>query len=104
MCPYDYHNKFLAPDGAGQFLWYSAELRAEWSVVRVPAEAGEFFSSLPRLEPIQLPIQWVRGILSLYVKRPEREADNSPPSSAEFKNSCSYNSTPTLRHHGVMIS
>jgi hypothetical protein len=33
----------------------------------------------------QPPIQWVRGALSLGVKQPGREADHSPPSSAEFK-------------------
>jgi hypothetical protein len=31
------------------------------------------------------PIQWVPGALSLGVKRPGREADHSPPSSAEVK-------------------
>jgi hypothetical protein len=33
----------------------------------------------------QPPIQWVLGALPLGVKRPEREADHSPPSSAEVK-------------------
>jgi hypothetical protein len=33
----------------------------------------------------QPPIQWVPGALSLGVKRPRREADHSPPSSAEVK-------------------
>jgi hypothetical protein len=37
------------------------------------------------LGPTQLPIQWVLGALSLRVKRPRREADHSPPSSAEVK-------------------
>jgi hypothetical protein len=31
------------------------------------------------------PIQWVQGALSLGVKRPEREADHSPSSTAEVK-------------------
>jgi len=35
----------------------------------------------------------VQGALSLGVKRPGREADNSPPSSAEVKNAWSYTST-----------
>jgi hypothetical protein len=35
--------------------------------------------------PTQPPIQWVPGALSLGVKRPEREADHTPPSSAEVK-------------------
>jgi hypothetical protein len=37
------------------------------------------------------------------VKRPGREADHSPPSSAEVKNSWSYTSTPPIRH-GVVRS
>jgi hypothetical protein len=37
------------------------------------------------LEPTQPPIQWVPGALSLGVKRLGREADYSPPSSAEVK-------------------
>jgi hypothetical protein len=40
------------------------------------------FSSLG---PTQPPIQCVQGALSLGVKRPGREADHSPPSSAEIK-------------------
>jgi hypothetical protein len=37
------------------------------------------------LGPTQPPNQWVPGALSLGVKRPGREADRSPPSSAEVK-------------------
>jgi hypothetical protein len=37
------------------------------------------------LEPTQPPIQWVPEALSLGIKWPDREADYSPPSSAEFK-------------------
>jgi hypothetical protein len=37
------------------------------------------------LGPTQPPIQWVPGALYLVVKRPGREADHSPPSSAEVK-------------------
>jgi hypothetical protein len=33
-------------------------------------------------------------VFSLVVKWPEREADHSPPSSAEVRNAWSYNSTP----------
>jgi hypothetical protein len=42
-------------------------------------------ASRPALGPTQPPIQWVPGALSLGVKRPGREADHSPPSSAEVK-------------------
>jgi hypothetical protein len=46
------------------------------------------------LGPTQPPIQQVPGALSLGVKRPGREADLSPPSSAEVKNAWSYTCTP----------
>jgi hypothetical protein len=36
--------------------------------------------------PTQTPIQWVPGALSLRIMRPGREADHSPPSSADVKN------------------
>jgi hypothetical protein len=39
----------------------------------------------PAPEPTQPPIQWVPGALYLGEKRPRREADHSPPSSAEVK-------------------
>jgi hypothetical protein len=34
---------------------------------------------------LRTPIQWVAGALSLGAKRPGRETDHSPPSSAEVK-------------------
>jgi hypothetical protein len=42
-------------------------------------------ASRPALGPTQPPIQLVQGTLSLGVKRPKREADHSPSSSAEVK-------------------
>jgi hypothetical protein len=45
------------------------------------------------LGPTQPPIQWEPGALSLRTK-PGREADHSPPSSAEVKGAWSYTSTP----------
>jgi hypothetical protein len=56
------------------------------------------------LRPTQPPIQWVPGALTLGVKRPGCEADNSPPSSAEFKNAWSYTSSPPVRLHGVVLN
>jgi hypothetical protein len=56
-------------------------------------------ASRPALWPTQTPIQWVPGILSLGVKWPEIECDNSLTSSAEVKNEWSYTSTPP---HGFM--
>jgi hypothetical protein len=61
-------------------------------------------ASRPALGPIQPPIQWVPGALSLGVKRPVREADHSPPSSAEVKNAWSYTSTSPIRLHGLELS
>jgi hypothetical protein len=43
-------------------------------------------SSRPALGPTQPPIQWVPEALSPGLKGPGREADHSPPSSADVKN------------------
>jgi hypothetical protein len=69
---------------AGKAQWYSARLRAGRSGGSSPGRGKEFFSSSPP-RPTQPPIQWSSGALSLRVKRPGREADHSPPSSAEVK-------------------
>jgi hypothetical protein len=50
--------------------------------------------SRPALGFTQPLTQCVPGALSLGVKWPGREADHSPPSSAEVKNEWSYTSTP----------
>jgi hypothetical protein len=55
------------------------------------------------LGPTQPPNQWAIGALSLGLKRPVREADHSPPSSAEVNNAWSYTSTPPIRLHGVVL-
>jgi hypothetical protein len=50
-------------------------------------------------------IQWLPGALSLGVKRPGREADSSPPSSAEVKELVElYLHTLLIRLHGVVLS
>jgi hypothetical protein len=59
--------------------------------VRSPAGAKDFFPlasvSRPALGSTQPPVQWVPGVLSPGAKvRPGRDADHSPPSSAEVKN------------------
>jgi len=81
-----------------------------WMIaVQLPAEAGIFFlfaiTSRSTLGPSQPPSQWVLGAISPEVKRPGREADHSPPSSAEVKNERSYTS---IRHtslwHGTQLS
>jgi hypothetical protein len=70
----------------GTALGYGLDDRG--SSVRFLAGAGNY--SLHHrvqngLGPIQPPIQWVPGALSLVVKRPGSEVDHSPPSSAEVK-------------------
>jgi hypothetical protein len=59
--------------------------------VRFPAGGSGFFPldsvSSPALGPTQPPVQRVPGVLSPGVKaRPGRDADHSPPSSAEVVN------------------
>jgi hypothetical protein len=58
-------------------------------------------ASSTALEPTQPPIQGLTGALSLRVKRPEHEADHSPPSSAEAKECMElylhYPNTPSMR-------
>jgi hypothetical protein len=58
--------------------------------VRSPAGAKDFplaSVSRPPLGPTQPPVQWVPGVLSPGVKaRSGRDADHSPPSSAEVEN------------------
>jgi hypothetical protein len=83
--------------GTGIALRYSAELLAGWSGFESRQRPGIFFfttASRPALGPTQPPVQLVPGALSLGVKRPGREHDHSPPSSAEVKNAWSYTSTP----------
>jgi hypothetical protein len=48
----------------------------------------------PALGLTQPPVQWVTVSLSLEVKRLGREADHSPPTSAEMKNAWRYVYTP----------
>jgi hypothetical protein len=58
--------------------------------VQVPVGSRIFStSSRPALGPTQSPIQWVPG-----VKQQRREADHSPPASAEVKKMWIYISTP----------
>jgi hypothetical protein len=60
----------------------------------IPGKSEMFFlfstASRPSLEPTQHPIQWVLG-----GKRPGREADHLPPSSADVKN---FADIPLLPH------
>jgi hypothetical protein len=60
--------------------------------------SSRFFTSPRRPHrlwgPPQPPIQWVPGALSPEVKRPGREADHLPPTSAEIKKMWIYTSIP----------
>jgi len=47
--------------------------------------------------PTQPPSQWVRGALSLGIKRLGREADHSPAPSVEITNEWRHTSTPPIR-------
>jgi hypothetical protein len=60
-------------------------------------------ASRPALGLTQPPIQWVRGALFLGVKQPGREADRSPPPSAEVNNAWCYTSGPPLCLHGLVF-
>jgi hypothetical protein len=67
--------------------------------VRVPVGSRIFStSSRPAMGSTQPPIQWVLGDPSPRVKRPGREADCSPPTSAEVKKMWVYTSTPPVKH------
>jgi hypothetical protein len=76
-----------SPDSSvGIALGYGLDGRG--SRVRSPTGLGIFLfttASKTALGPTQPPIQWVPGALSLGIERPGREADHSPPSSAEVK-------------------
>jgi hypothetical protein len=92
---------------AGIAQWYSAGLWAGRSCFESQQVLGIFLfttASRPALEPTQPPIQWVPGAFSLGLKRPGREDDHSPPSSAEVKNEWSYTGTPPIHLHGVVFS
>jgi hypothetical protein len=82
---------FLVP-----FSTYISYGLDDWGVgVRVPVGWRIFpKSSRPVLGPAQPPIQWVPGAFSPEVKWPGREADYSPPASAEVKKIWIYTSTP----------
>jgi hypothetical protein len=80
-------------------------LMAAWSRFWVPA--GVRYLSLlqnvprPARRHTQPPTEWVQEALPQGVKRPQHEADHSPPSSAEIKNEWRYTSTPPVYLHDV---
>jgi hypothetical protein len=60
-------------------------------------------ASTSALGHTQPPIQWVPVALSMGVNWPGREADHSPPSSADVKNAFIYTYTPPIRLIGVVL-
>jgi hypothetical protein len=73
----------------GKLSRYSDGLQAGLSGVIFPARARDVslhHNVQTGSGAIQPPIQWVPGDFPLGLKRPKREADRSPPSSAEVKN------------------
>jgi hypothetical protein len=97
------------------WLSHWSDWAAVWMTeVRFPAEMEiylvtasiPFFIAASRtaLGPTRPPIQWVPRAHSLVVKRPGREADHSPPSSAEFKECVELYLHSPIRLHGVVLS
>jgi hypothetical protein len=76
------------------------------ATVRFPA-AAKHFSLLRSVQTDcgahQPPAQLVPRALSLGVKRPGRETDHSPPSSADVKNDGAIPPLP-IRLHGVVLN
>jgi hypothetical protein len=55
-------------------------------------------------DPSSLLSKEYRGLLPRGVKRPDREADHSPPSSAEVKKAWRYNSSSPVCLHGALLN
>jgi hypothetical protein len=72
-------------------------LMPEMTIAVFPGRIKIFpFSTSSRkvLGPTEPPFKWVLGAFSPEVKRPERDVDHSPPTSAEFKKTWISTSTP----------
>jgi hypothetical protein len=65
---------------------------------------SRIFSSPRRPDWLWGPSNEYRGLLPRGVKRPGREADHSPPASAEVKKIWIYTSTPPIRPHVVALN
>jgi hypothetical protein len=61
-------------------------------------------SSRPTLRSTQPPAQWVPGVLSPGVKRPGREVDHTPPTSAEVKKNVDLHIHSHIRLHVVVLN
>ena len=70
----------------------------------IPGKSNRLTSSKisrQALKPTQPPIQWAWEVLSLGVKSPGHEAENSLTSIAQVKNEWSYTSNPPIGLHGM---
>jgi hypothetical protein len=63
-----------------------------------------YTSSRPALGSTHPPIQWVPGTLSPGINLPGREADQSPPTSAEVKKNVDLYMHSPIRLHGVVFN
>jgi hypothetical protein len=83
--------EFKAVTGKRSDLSQYSDYATDWTTgVQFPAGIFLFATvSRPAPESTQPPIQRVPGAVSLGVKRPGRETDYSPPSSAEVNNASS---------------
>jgi hypothetical protein len=86
------HNQILVPVNTFNYLGGNISWATGWTIGVLGFDSrrglGIFLlttASRTALRSTQPPIQWVPGALALGVKRPGREADHSPPSSAEVK-------------------
>jgi hypothetical protein len=57
----------------------------------------------PVLGPTQLPVQWVPGAISQWIKWLGLETEHSPPSSSEVKNGGAISSLPICLH-GIVLN
>jgi hypothetical protein len=73
--------------------------------VRFPVGPRIFSTPYRRaVSPTQHLTKWVPGALSPGVKRQGRDADHSPPTSAQVKKMWIYTPAPPIRLHGVMLN
>jgi hypothetical protein len=94
--------------GAGIAQWYGAELRAGWWRVRIPAVSGNS-SVHHRVQTgfvhTHPPIQWVPGALFPWVWSCQGvQLTTHLQLVLRSKNAFSYNSTPPIRLHGMVLS
>jgi hypothetical protein len=93
-----YNNRLCVDKYPGQRSHYSDWLRAARPGERSSSPCEKNFyismSSRPALRPTQSSIQWIPAAVSPGVKRPRREADHSPPTSADIKKTWVYTLLP----------